>query len=198
MIKKNIIGNSYLKFLRNKLINDNIWSYLPSVVNENLTSDDESLGFTMFMDRFIDPEFDVWEPYYSLCYPLILNLFEKHEIENFNILRIRFGLILNKGKKIINTPHVDFEYNHPIAKNHKNILFYFNSTDASTLIYRETSKNISDSILFSESNTNKFNIEKEIPCIENTSVLFNGENFHSSITPNNVPWRLVLNINFKT
>lgn len=194
-VRKNIIGNYYLDFLKDKLINDNVWSYLPSVVNKNLTKDDESFGFTVFLHRYIDPEFSPIEPYHTLLLPLILTLQEKHELKNFFILRVRFGLILNKDRKIINTPHVDFEYDDKLAKNHKNILFYFNTTDAPTYIYNETSEGISDSVQYGTENKQNFTINSEIPCVENTSVLFDGENFHSSTTPLDSQWRLVLNIN---
>jgi len=192
---KNVISNSYRLYLENQLLNSNVWSYLRSVVRTDLTTDDDSFGFTVYRTPFIEPPEVKHEIFYNMLTGLYFNLLDGFELKDIDILRIRLGLILNSGKFIVNTPHVDFDYDHPVANNHVNILYYFNSTNAPTYLYEETSKNIKDTVKYGIEN--KFKVKEIMNCEVNTAYMFDGSYFHSSSKPTDEKYRLVLNLNGK-
>ena len=202
--KNNIIKDNYRNHLIKILLTDDIWGYLKSVVRQDLTENDESFAFTIYRHKLLNPEVLAKEPYLSLFCGLICNLCEAFELDDMStILRIRAGMFLRKSKNIIHTPHVDFNMNDFIAKNHFNIVYYFNTTDAPTYLYEETQRNFLNNEDFNKdphifASKYKFSVMDKSECIENTAVKFDGNYYHSSSSPTDVQHRLSLNINVTT
>lgn len=197
-IVNDVIRSYHLKLLVDTFLNQNVWSYLPSVVDNKFTDKDVSFGYTVYQVQTSLTPYYINDKHYNLLLPLIFSLYDAFNLDlnNIFLLRVRLGLILKQSAHIINTPHVDFEQTELIATNHHNILYYFNTTDAPTHIYKERSDNIINTIEYVTQDKD-FNILNSIPCIENSAVMFDGSNFHSSSTPTDTNWRLVLNINLR-
>ena len=166
--------------------------------------DDESFAFTIFRHKLLNPDVLAKEPYLSLFCGLICNLCEAFELDDdFTILRIRAGMFLKKSKRIIHTPHVDFNTNDFIARNHFNIVYYFNTTNAPTYLYKETQNNFLDNKEFQKdphifARKYNFSLLDKSECIENTAIKFDGNYYHSSSSPTDAQQRLTLNLNVTT
>ena len=96
----------------------------------------------------------------------------KFGLDNYELLRLRWGMTTSYGEKIVNNPHIDFQ------KNHKVILYYLNKSDGDTYFY-DNQNNI---------------INKNTP-EENSAILFEGNINHSISKPINYDRRIILNIN---
>lgn len=196
--RSNIIAERYVDFLCNYCLNENIWCYLPSVVDKSFTHKDQSLGCTFYQINLPHQQQYTNIEMYNIFNPLILTLLDRFDIKNdVTVLRARLGLIYNQGEQVTNTPHVDFDYStSPYLLEHQNILYYFNTTNADTIIYNEKSHNIINTIDYIKQSP-VLSVRENIECKRNTAVLFDGTYFHSSTTPTDSQWRLVLNLNIK-
>lgn len=198
--KTNIIGEGYRKHLLDRLLNDNLWAYLRSVVRNDLSEKDESFALTIYNNLIMKPREERVEPYDSLFLGLMCNLFDAFDLEDSRVIRIRAGLFLRKDKNYIHTPHVDYNFDDPIAGDHFNIVYYFNTTNAPSYLYEETQKDFIEQEEFRKdphifASKYKFTVRDKSQCIENTAVMFNGKYYHSSSSPTDTQYRISLNIN---
>jgi len=198
--KTNIIGEGYRKHLLDRLLNDNLWAYLRSVVRNDLSEKDESFAFTIYNNLILKPREERVEPYDSLFLGLMCNLFDAFDLEDSRVVRIRAGLFLRKNKNYIHTPHVDYNFDDPIMGDHFNIVYYFNTTDAPSYLYEETQKDFIEQEEFRKdphifASKYKFTVRDKSQCIENTAVMFDGKYYHSSSSPTDTQYRISLNIN---
>ena len=105
---------------------------------------------------------------------VLKDLFRESGLQNYDIIRLRWGMTTSINKVWKNEPHIDMK------EKHKVILFYLNDSDGDTYFY-DKDHNIIDSV------TPK----------ENRAVLFDGSILHSSSKPVEFAKRIVLNINLK-
>ena len=105
---------------------------------------------------------------------VLKDLFRESDLQNYDIIRLRWGMTTSINKVWKNEPHIDMK------EKHKVILFYLNDSDGDTYFY-DKDHNIIDSV------TPK----------ENRAVLFDGSILHSSSKPVEFAKRIVLNINLK-
>ena len=184
-------NNYFVLFYQLMFLNENMWGYLPSVVQPELTFDDQSFGCTIYFSGTIQPPETKLEPYNSTVLGLTLSLFDAFGIaEKFDVIRVRMGLFLPTKTFIVNTPHVDFDDSNLLTKNHITILYYFNTTDAPTYLYNETSENIENTVEYGVEHQKDFTIKQIFECEENTAVCLDGKYFHSSSTTVNSKYRL--------
>lgn len=123
---------------------------------------------------------------------VLINLLTHKLSTVFNVdslIRIRAGLQLPVGKRIIHDPHVDFFGDHYTA------LFYFSSEiDAGhTYIYDKTASKDSKELI----KASEMNVLDKIEPKENRMLLFRGDVYHSSSAPEKVFKRIAVNVNFK-
>lgn len=125
------------------------------------------------------PHSDQW----PIFYPAVIEILDSFNVTVKELMRVRLGLITKSYKNVIHGPHVDWE-----GCPHKTILFYFNDSDGDTYFYKE----------FWQENVKPktFILENSITPQKNKAVFFDGYQYHSSSTPINSNWRLVMNINF--
>ena len=197
-VKKDIISTGYKKYLEEMFLNENIWAYLPSVVQPELTADDQSFGCTIYFSGIIQPPETKLEPYNSAILGLTISMFDAFGItETIDVIRVRMGLFLPSRSKtfIVNTPHVDFDDSNLLTKNHITLLYYFNTTDAPTYLYNETSENIENTVEYGVKHQKDFTIKQIFECEENTAVCLDGKYYHSSSTTINSNYRLNMTFN---
>lgn len=123
---------------------------------------------------------------------VLVNLLTHKLSTVFNIdslLRIRAGLQLPVGKRIIHDPHVDF------LEDHYTALFYFSTEiDAGhTYIYDKTASKDSKELLKSSD----MNVLEKIEPRENRMLLFRGDVYHASSAPEKIFKRIAVNVNFR-
>jgi len=123
---------------------------------------------------------------------VVVSALKKFEVNDYIIVRARYGLITAFPESRIHEPHVDY------CQPHKTLLMYFNDTDGPTYFYENMYRE-------GESLTSKQFLKKYYPegCTveqtvmpkENRAVLFDGLRYHASSTPTLTASRVVLNAN---
>lgn len=109
------------------------------------------------------------------------------------LLRVRVGLILKSNQRITHAPHVDYKERHYTA------LLYMTTCNAPTLLYNQTYNSDANMEIFDYYKLyveHGLKIKYEIPSVENSLVIFDGHQFHSSTTPTDIERRIAININF--
>jgi len=125
--------------------------------------------------------------YDLLCVPLMVAC-SKNNIKFSKLLRIRVGMITGCKEQIIHTPHVDYTYPH------KTMLFYLTDSDAPTLFFDKIHSGIINDV--GNCDIDSVKVKESVIPVKNTSVIFDGLNFHSSTTPKENFFRIVINYNF--
>jgi hypothetical protein len=170
-IINNILNNSSFNLLQEEILSNNFpWFYINCSAYTTYSENDINYSF----GHDILDDYKINSNYFTLVHSAALQLKDKFKLNNYKICRLRLGLTLSYGKKIINKPHVDNPH-----KKHKVILLYLNDSDGDTYFYKE------DKIITS------------VKPKKNKAVLFDGEIFHSSSKPIENSRRVVLNINLE-
>lgn len=126
---------------------------------------------------------------------VLYSVVDKNNEKLEKILRIRIGLIPYNGKQITHSPHVDYKIEHKTA------LFYLNTCDGDTILYKERypiNQPLEIDDYYKTVLKEKLNIEHRITPKENSFVIFDGLQYHSSSTPKNYDKRVVVNFNYTT
>ena len=169
-IINNVINNSSFNLLQKKILSDNFpWYFLNSSAYGNFEND---ITYSFYHTILLN--YEIKSDYFDFVNSIALQLKDKFKLKDYNIFRLRLGLTVSYGKKIINKPHIDVN-----NRKHKVILFYINDSDGDTYFYKN----------------NK--ILTSITPEKNKAILFDGEMYHSSSKPEKNSRRIVLNINLE-
>jgi hypothetical protein len=128
---------------------------------------------------------DQWQKQYFTV--LLQMMGEKAGIKIGKVFRVRVGLIHRDIQQVVNGAHIDQLYPHKVG------LLYLNNTDGTTKIYNETA-DFNQQVSISA--TENLSVDREIECLENRIVFFDGARYHSSTTPMNTQLRYAVNFNF--
>ena len=191
LVFDNVISKTYLKQLVDNIF-DYDWKFSSNLTYGNkekyVNSQDFEYGFNASLTKE------------QRCFilPLIFKICDLSNIEILNknqILRItpRLQTMLSSNNEI-NDIHTDKEQNHYV------IIFYPHNIDGDTILYNQTTLDLSYS-KFNKMNveekkeaTKNFTILKKITPKENQVVVFNGNRYHASSSPSKGP-RCIININ---
>lgn len=181
IITENLLDAAIFNFIVDKVKSSPSWNFTERTASPFA---EDAPSFSML----VSDTTAVYSPLYDvLCLPLLVAC-SKNNINLSKILRIRAGLITASEKQITHTPHVDH------TTPHKTMLFYLTSSDGPTLLFdKKHSGDVNDSVIC---DINSVNIIDKIDPVKNTSVIFDGLTFHSSTTPKENPFRIVINYNF--
>jgi hypothetical protein len=132
-------------------------------------------------------EGNVQSPYFDYFMPGIIEMVDKFDTSINRLLRIRLGLqTRNDNKKTLYLPHVDYEFDHKV------ILYYFNSSDGDTIMYKE--KIDPDNYT---GYPNKYTEEIRNTPEQNSAIFFDGKTFHAYESPVENSARFVMNVVFE-
>lgn len=191
LVFDNVISKTYLKQLVDNIF-DYDWKFSSNLTYGNeekyVNSQDFEYGFNSSLTK---------EQRYFIL-PLIFKICDLSNIEILNknqISRItpRLQTMLSSNNEI-NDIHIDREQNHYV------IIFYPHNIDGDTILYNQTTLDLSYSkfnkMNFEEKKeaTKNFTILKKITPKENRVVVFNGNRYHASSSPSKGP-RCIININ---
>ena len=191
LIFDNVLSKTYLKQLVDNIF-DYDWKFSSNLTYGNgekyVNSQDFEYGFNATITK---------EQRYFIL-PLIFKICDLSDIEILNknqISRItpRLQTMLSSNNEI-NDIHTDKEQNHYV------IIFYPHNIDGDTILYNQTTLDLSNSKVnkmnFEEKKeaTKNFTILKKITPKENRVVVFNGNRYHASSSPSKGP-RCIININ---
>jgi hypothetical protein len=191
LVFDNIISETYSKQLIDNIFDYN-WKFSSNLTygnnEENVNFQDFEYGFNATLTKE--------QKYFIL--PLILKICDLSDIEILNknqISRItpRLQTMLSSNNEI-NDIHTDKEQNHYV------IIFYPHNIDGDTILYNQTTLDLSYS-KFSKMNfeekkkaTKSFTILKKITPKKNQVIVFDGNRYHASSSPSKGP-RCIININ---
>ena len=179
MFKKinNVLDKDIFDNINEEVSSNNFpWYYLPDS-STKLTTDNKTKKYsfhhtTMCVSLFGDKRSNSYFNESTIKIAEVIK--DKFNLIDFEIIRLRWGMITSYGEKIINTPHIDT----PVK--HKVILYYLNKCDGDTYFYDD-----------------KYNIINQNTPEENSAILFDGNIKHSSSKPIMYDRRIVLNINLQ-
>lgn len=181
IINDNLLDKPVFDFIKDKVQNTTPWGFVDKTGTAG-TSDGPSFY------SIISDQNGVYSPLYDLlCLPLIVAC-SKNNIKCSRLLRIRIGLILSSHEQIVHTPHVDY------TTPHKTMLLYLTNSDGQTILFKQKHSGIIDEL--GSADKNSLEVDHYITPVENKSVIFDGLQFHSSTTPKNDKFRIVINYNF--
>jgi hypothetical protein len=188
LILDDVLSQTYLKYLIDYIF-DVDWKFFSNLTYGNYLNDtDYEYGFTGKLS----------ENQKHFFLPLIFEICDRCNIKINDLNQIsridpRLQTKLSSTCEV-NDIHVDSD------KGHYAIIFYPHDIDGETILYNETTSDLSYhkfSQMPQEERddlTKKFTILKKIEPKKNRAVIFNGNRFHSSSSPSKGP-RCIVNIN---
>lgn len=188
LILDNVVSESYLKQFIDNIFDYN-WRFSSNLTHGDYTNSlDFEYGFSACLT----------ENQVHFILPLIFDICDLSNIKITNknqVSRIvpRLQTMLSPINQI-NDIHVDSRENHYV------IIFYPHNIDGETILYNETTSNLSYSKFNKMSPfekkeyTKKFTILEKIQPKENRALVFNGNRYHASSSPSKGP-RCIININ---
>ena len=170
MIKDNVIKEFDLNLLYTNLTSN----LVPWTFNHNVAYGDGKMQYGFSTNVYDDGVLE--NPSLSL----LLNPVYK-QLKVKELIRRRIGFIFYSGGEEIHDPHVDFEFPHTTS------LFYVNSSTGPTVIYNEKYGDKFD----------EYTMKKKIEPVANRIITFNGLHYHSSSSPKEKGYRLVVTFNYR-
>lgn len=186
----NALSPTLYQYIKGYLVSPEFpWCYVENTAYANVTEHNNPPSFSQLIyhenKRMMDAS--------QMIEAGLMCLLDRFELRIKELIRIRVGLLTKTDTLKINHPHVDYKQPHMTA------LMYLSNSDAPTVFYKNFYDPKSDKETYAymvEKFGNKMKVEEEIPCIENTGVIFNGHRYHSSSIPTNCNRRIVINCNF--
>jgi len=173
------------EYLHNLLL-DHPWYFLKNTAYSKI---DKNRAYESTWQWMIYNEGNVNSHLMNLCENLLINGLHKIDYPLTKLIRIRAGFSTRTPYTITHDPHVDWETEHMTA------LYYVNDSDGDTIFYdrvRSQDEDLSYKILEKE----QLNESQRITPKADRMVLFDGMNYHSSCTPTETDYRIILNFNF--
>jgi hypothetical protein len=127
----------------------------------------------------------------AILVPLLFIFCDKAKLDFNALVRVRLGMFTRSPVDVrFHNPHVDFYAPHRVA------LYYVNDSDGDTVVFNETSDDITLEQSVRHANENKFTEAKRIAPKKGRMVAFDGKHYHSSMHPLNNQSRIVVTFNF--
>jgi len=126
----------------------------------------------------------------ALLLPLLFTFCEKAGRPFNRLLRIRLGLYPRIMVDAIHHPHVDFYYPH------YNALYYVNDADGDTVLFKETSEDVSQAMLPAFIRERQFTIAKRVTPKKGKMIGFEGKQYHASMHPMQATHRIAIAFSF--
>ena len=169
-----VSGNNFPWFFYNNIATEK------DFVEKDLKPTQFGFSHTPFFDS------EVKSPYFDYFMHGANIMAEKFDTKINKLLRIRLGLqTRNDNEKVLYLPHVDFEFDHKV------ILYYFNTSDGDTIMYKEKI-DPEDYHGYPKTYTEDFRTTPE----ENSAIFFDGKTYHSGNCPINYQSRTIINFDF--
>jgi hypothetical protein len=130
-------------------------------------------------------------PLSSLLLPILFIFCEKAQLEYSALLRIRIGLFTRTpGETAHHNPHVDF------TQPHRTAVYYVNDSDGETVIFSESTTDVSVERCAEYANRNGFKTAGTVPPKKGKMICFDGRYYHASSYPTEAARRIAVTFNF--
>ena len=170
---RNILPKKTYEKVNNEVWSFNFpWYYLCNSAYDNFPFDNnQNKTFSFHHTTMRDRDSNSWFNEPTLEIGNIMK--KKFKLDNYEIIRLRWGMTTSSNEDIRNNAHIDS------PDKHKVILFYLNDSDGPTYFYKDEHDDV---------------IGENMP-EQNSAILFEGDQYHSSSRPIKYDRRIVLNIN---
>jgi hypothetical protein len=186
-ILNNVTSNSAVQHLEKCLLN-HPWYYLKDTAYNQF--EENQKPYDPSWVHFLYNNEESLSDLKPLAESILFTALERLNLSISKVIRIRAGLTTRTPYPVIHSPHVDWDNHHMTA------VYYVNDSDGDTIFYKEK-RDESLSVNSHEwSKNRKFTVDQTITPVADRMVVFNGLNYHSSTTPCNVDYRLVINFNW--
>lgn len=178
------LSPTYHKEILGNLLSPNFaWHYQSNITNIDEV-DDTDVNQHGFTHWFLQPQTGMEDTSIAhLIRPLLLQI--QDTVGAKKIIRARADMTMLANKKYVHTPHVDFDFPNISA------VYYVNSSDGNTIIYKETTDNPNASIL------EKLTVVEEVEPVANRLLLFDGFTLHTGSSPIKNKNRILINSNYQ-
>jgi hypothetical protein len=128
----------------------------------------------------------------AILVPLLFIFCDKAKVAFTELIRVRLGLFTRMPVAVPHhNPHVDFYEPHQVA------LYYVNDSDGDTVVFKETSADLTAEQSARHANANRFTELQRIAPRKGTMVGFDGRHYHASMHPMHHESRIVITFNFR-
>jgi hypothetical protein len=128
----------------------------------------------------------------AILVPLLFIFCDKANIAFTNLIRVRLGLFTQMPVDVPHhNPHVDFYEPHQVA------LYYVNDSDGDTVVFEETSDDLTLEQSARHANENRFTPIERVSPRKGTMVGFDGKHYHASMHPMRHQSRIVVTFDFR-
>lgn len=128
----------------------------------------------------------------AILVPVLFIFCDKANIKLNTLLRVRLGMFTKSSTDVAyHNPHVDFYEPHNVA------LYYVNDSDGDTVVFNETSDDLTLQQSVRYSNENRFTEIKRIAPKKGRMAWFDGKQYHASMHPMKHSHRIVVTFDFR-
>jgi hypothetical protein len=170
------------------LLIDQPWYYLKSTAYNQF--ENKRIPYESSWVNMIFNNDEVMNPIMSLSHSILIKALYEKKLSISKLVRIRAGLMTKTPHPVIHAPHVDWDNSHMTA------LYYVNDADGDTIFYKEKRDPNLEISSYKWSEGRKFNIDRTVTPKADRMVIFDGSIYHSSTSPSQSDYRIVLNFNF--
>ena len=183
----NVTSPANASYLEN-LILDQPWFYLKNTAYNrdgiNVRPYDPSWVLMMYNGT------DIMNPLMTLAQSILVKALHDQNMSISKLIRIRAGLSTRTPHPIVHAPHVDWDDNHMTA------LYYVNDSDGDTIFYNERRDQHLNISSYEWSQGKKFTINETVTPKADRLVIFDGTTYHSSTSPTEHDYRIIINFNW--
>jgi hypothetical protein len=128
----------------------------------------------------------------AMLIPLLFVSCEKAGLRFTDLIRVRLGLFPRDGREVPHhNPHVDFYEPHLVG------LYYVNDSDGDTVVFNQTSEQVTLQQSVALANAGQFTELARIAPQKGRMVFFEGKHYHASMHPTKSTHRIVVTFNFR-
>jgi hypothetical protein len=187
IVVDNVTSPANVTYLENLML-DCPWYYLKSTAynqDNNVKKPYDPSWVSMIYNNG-----EILSPLMQLTHSILIKALHDQKLSMSKLVRIRAGLTTRTPYPVTHEPHVDWDDDHMTG------LYYVNDSDGDTIFYNETRDPNLNTSSFEWSKDRKFTINKTVIPKADRFVIFNGLNYHSSTSPVNTDYRIIINYNW--
>lgn len=183
----NLTSKSNVKHLEKCLIN-HPWYYLKDTAYNQFVSIEKP--YEPSWVHFLYNNEESLSDLKPLAEAILINALNRLNLSYSKLIRIRAGMSTRTPYPIKHSPHVDWDDHHMSA------VYYVNDSDGDTIFYKEKRDETLSVSSYEWGKNRTFSVDKHVSPIADRIVVFDGLTYHSSTTPCNTDYRIIINFNW--
>lgn len=183
----NLTSKSNAKYIEKCLIN-HPWYYLKDTAYNQFTAVEKP--YEPSWVHFLYNNEESLSDLKPLAESLLITALDKLNLPFSKLIRIRAGMSTRTPYPVKHSPHVDWDDHHMSA------VYYVNDSDGDTTFFKEKRDETLSVSSYEWSKNRTFTVDKQVSPIADRIVVFDGLTYHSSTTPCNTDYRIIINFNW--